>query len=190
MTMSPAGSGLTTALRLSMAMFALFGMLTFLGCSDDDDEEEETELTATLVGAEEVPPVVTGGGGVTFFSLNEEQDEIAFRLEYRGLVAPVTQGHIHAAPLGLNGPIFLFLCTNLGTATPAGVTIPACPPAPGVVEGTLTAANLIPIPAQGINTFADAVQTILNGNAYVNVHSQAFPAGEVRGQIRSEADDD
>jgi hypothetical protein len=29
----------------------------------------------------------------------------------------------------------------------------------------------------------DAIQAIVNGNSYVNIHTQQFPAGEIRGQL-------
>src|SRR5205814_2220235 len=38
-------------------------------------------------------------------------------------------------------------------------------------------------PEIGIRTFADALQAIVGGNAYVNIHSSAFPGGEIRGQL-------
>jgi hypothetical protein len=38
-------------------------------------------------------------------------------------------------------------------------------------------------PAIGINTVQDAIQAIVNGNSYVNIHTQQFPAGEIRGQL-------
>lgn len=53
----------------------------------------------------------------------------------------------------------------------------------GIFSGTLTAANLLPSPANGINTFADAIAAIQNGNAYVNLHTGQFPGGEIRGQL-------
>ena len=30
---------------------------------------------------------------------------------------------------------------------------------------------------------ADAIQAIVGGNAYVNIHTSQFPAGEIRGQL-------
>jgi hypothetical protein len=33
-------------------------------------------------------------------------------------------------------------------------------------------------------TLADLVEHIVAGNAYVNVHTSQFPAGEIRGQIK------
>ena len=34
-----------------------------------------------------------------------------------------------------------------------------------------------------INSMEDAIQAIVNGNSYVNIHTQTFPAGEIRGQL-------
>jgi hypothetical protein len=38
-------------------------------------------------------------------------------------------------------------------------------------------------PEIGINTFADALQAIAGGQAYVNIHTTTFPGGEIRGQL-------
>jgi hypothetical protein len=42
---------------------------------------------------------------------------------------------------------------------------------------------LRPNPALGINTMEDAIQAIVGGNAYVNIHSTTNPGGEIRGQL-------
>ena len=39
-------------------------------------------------------------------------------------------------------------------------------------------------PAQGINTMDDIIQAIVNGNAYVNIHTTQNPGGEIRGQLK------
>jgi hypothetical protein len=48
---------------------------------------------------------------------------------------------------------------------------------------TLTSADFTADAANGINTFSDAVNAILAGNTYINVHTQQFPDGEIRGQF-------
>jgi hypothetical protein len=38
-------------------------------------------------------------------------------------------------------------------------------------------------PAAGILNIDDAIQAIVGGNAYVNIHTTANPGGEIRGQL-------
>jgi len=54
------------------------------------------------------------------------------------------------------------------------------------VTGTITAADILAITAQGLaaEDFAGAVRAIESGNTYVNVHTTLFPGGEIRGQIQ------
>jgi len=138
-------------------------------------------VQATLSGAQEVPPVTTGASGTSALTISADQTQISFSLTTQNITG-VTQAHIHVGPAGVNGPVILFLCTNL--TPPSGVpTPPTCPTSGGTVTGILTAANLIPNIGAGINTFANAVNAILNGNAYVNVHTSQNPGGEIRGQI-------
>jgi hypothetical protein len=58
------------------------------------------------------------------------------------------------------------------------------------VTGTIAAADVHAIPAQGLSAddFADLLRVIRAGATYANVHTVAFPAGEIRGQIGSEFD--
>ena len=49
----------------------------------------------------------------------------------------------------------------------------------------ITAASVIGPAGQGISAgeFAELIRAIRSGNAYVNVHTMTFPAGEIRGQL-------
>jgi hypothetical protein len=156
--------------------------LAVLSCSDDD---EDNELQAQLTGAQEVPPVSTAATGTVDLTVNDDRTQINYRVQ---TVPPFTSdvrvAHIHIGHPGVNGPVVLFFCSNTTPpGTPAGVPVPqACPVAGGTITGTLTAADLIPRPEVGVDTFADAVGQILNGNSYSNVHTVLFPGGEIRGQ--------
>jgi hypothetical protein len=133
------------------------------------------EPLARLRGVEEVPAVATSARGYAEIKISEAGDAINYALMLeRAAASNFTLAHIHVGATGVNGPPIFFLC---------GGTAPVCPPATGLVTGTLAAANLVPQAAEGINTFADAVAAIRSGNAYVNVHTVGNGAGEIRGQI-------
>ena len=139
-----------------------------------------TSISARLSGFREVPPILTNGRAA--FHAIVRSDRIDYTLTFSGLTSAATQSHIHFGEPGVNGGIFLFLCTNLGNG-PAGT--PACPPNGGTVTGTLTAANVVAIPGQNVTAgdFLGALRIIQSGDAYVNVHTTKFPAGEIRGQV-------
>ncbi|MFO7654683.1 MAG: CHRD domain-containing protein [Candidatus Krumholzibacteriia bacterium] len=64
----------------------------------------EWSFVAGLDGTEVVPPTpVTGTGHAALF-LNAAQTEVAYYLEYQGLV-DVTGAHLHIGAFGENGPV-------------------------------------------------------------------------------------
>ena len=143
-------------------------------------------LAARLRGLEEVPSVSTPGQGFFLGTVNVVGSAIDYSLVYFDLQGAVREAHIHIAQPGVNGGIVLYLCTNL--APPAGVPAPpSCPAGPGLntMGGTLSAAKVVTLTAQGIaaGEFSEVLRAIRAGKAYVNVHSDLFTAGEIRGQI-------
>ena len=77
----------------------------------------------------------------------------------------------------------VFLCSNTGSPVPT----PACPgPAGGSVTGTLTAADLIGPSGQGVaaGEFSEFVEALRKRGAYVNVHTDLYTPGEIRGNIQ------
>jgi CHRD domain-containing protein len=132
---------------------------------------------ARLTGFREVPPILTDGTGV--FAASLDSGSLTYRLTFSGLSSTATAAHIHFAEKGVNGAIFVFLC---------GGSKPACPAAGGTVTGTITASDVLAVPAQGITggSFADLLRILRSGDAYVNVHTSNHPGGEIRGQVSSE----
>ena len=145
--------------------------------------DEPTLLNVRLTGYEEDPSALsTTGTGRFRAQIDDEKQEITFRLTYASLEAPVTQAHIHFGGKAQSGGISAFLCTNLGNG-PAGTQ--ACPAAPGVVDGTIRSADVVGPAGQGIaaGEFKELVAAIRAGTAYANVHSEKYQGGEIRAQL-------
>lgn len=146
----------------------------------------------TPLSADEEPPVAvvndSTARGNAIFQLSADGLSLSYRLIVAN-IENVTQAHIHRAPAGVNGPIVVWLYPS--TSPPAG------PAGSGRIDGviatgTITAANLIgQLAGQPLSAL---IADIENGNAYVNVHTNAdgnntptgpgdFPGGEIRGQL-------
>jgi len=119
-------------------------------------------FTAAISGLNERPtPLTNSATGLGIFSL--EGNILAFNITYSGLSGPATLAHIHGAA---------------NTTGSAGVQIDLAPFNGGAfgTNGTFS----------GAVTLTPAQRTmILNGQAYVNLHTAANPGGEARGQIAS-----
>ena len=59
------------------------------------------------------------------------------------------------------------------------------------MTGTITAAGVVGPAAQNITAgdFAGVVAALASNTAYGNIHTQKFPAGEIRGQVHAERRD-
>ena len=71
-----------------------------------------------LTGFEEFPALSTPGVGEFRASINRA-GEIEWALNFSGLESAATQAHIHFESKSNNGPVIVFLCSNLGNG-PAG----------------------------------------------------------------------
>lgn len=152
--------------------------------------DEGGTVRESLTSYEEVPALSTPGVGQFRASIDVSDEEISYRLSVQGLESAWQQAHIHFENASNNGPIYLWLCTNLGNG-PAGTQ--ACPAAGGTISGTLRPADVTAGAAlQGIaaGEFAEAVRAIRSGASYVNVHSTTRPGGEIRAQLAKGNDDE
>ncbi len=111
-----------------------------------------------LEGSQEIqdPPVVTPATGMGDVTLNTATNNLAWNVSFEGLLAPVTAAHFHGpAPVGMNATVAVPIAG-------AGATSP--------IVGSTTITDL-------------QESQIINGLWYVNIHSQTFPLGELRGQV-------
>ena len=171
----------------SLRVATVLGMALVLGAAALAAAADASWVAKTrLSGYREVPAISTTANGT--FRAAMRPGEIKYRLSYADVEGvSITQAHIHFGQKDVNGGITVFLCSNLGNG-PVGT--PACPASPGEVTGTLTADDMIGgAAAQGIaaGELRELKRAIRLGFAYVNIHSETYPGGEARGQLR-EAD--
>ena len=137
-----------------------------------EQAQQDQEFTANLTGDSEVPPVTTNATGTAEFELNDDGDEMSYDLEVEDIEG-VLFAHIHQGSDSENGPIVVTLFNATDGPTDE-------------IDGTLEsgdfAAEDFEGPLQGQN-MTDLVDAIESGQAYVNVHTEANPPGEVRGTI-------
>lgn len=135
----------------------------------------QVDFQANLAGVNEVPPVSSTGSGTANIAV--EGDSVIVTGSFMNLISDVaTQigggAHIHVGAVGENGPVVIPLVVSLAEDNRSG-TFEA-------EENTFVLGELS-FP-DGID--ADSVlSAIENGNAYVNVHTEAHNPGEIRGQI-------
>jgi hypothetical protein len=140
------------------------------------------------IGAQnaETGAIFSQGQGTLELKLNTKLQTANWTLTYSNLSAAVTQAHIHFGKVHVAGGVMVFFCSNVGG--PAGTQ--ACPLS-GTVSGMFTAGSVIGPIAQHITAgdFNALAQAILSKTAYANVHTTNFPAGEIRGEVRRDDDE-
>ncbi|HVF44233.1 MAG TPA: PQQ-dependent sugar dehydrogenase [Pyrinomonadaceae bacterium] len=110
-------------------------------------------FVANLDGAQETPPHETPARGTATLLLDEDEKTALVSLHFRGLSSAQTDAHIH-------GP------AAAGESAPPVFDLP---------DGSFDGFPITLTPKQAADLKA--------GLLYVNVHSQNFPAGEIRGQF-------
>ena len=155
----------------------------------------ELKFGADLSGAQEVTTpaggVVADTTGTVEVEFDKALTQAQFRLDVRSGTG-IIQAHFHCASAGVNGPVVAFLF---------GPVDPPVDVSEGSVEGTLNNSDIISpdtpdtpetneacgVPLNNIASLAFAMRA---GKIYANVHSAAFPAGVIRGQLLEDEDED
>ena len=147
-----------TALLLSFPILILFS------CGKSTEEAEQENIyygkALPMTGAQETPPVTSSATGSIDASYNKFTKTLTYKVTFTGLSGNATAAHIH----------------GLGEA--------------GIMAGVVQAFTGFPAATSGTYSgtfFVDGVkvteENLLGGRYYVNIHTAANTAGEIRGQL-------
>jgi CHRD domain len=155
-----------TAAAALAAMMAVTGAM--LACSNDPTAAaQSTTYVAQMSGANEVPSIALGANGTGTFTLTGRT--LSYVINVNGLSGTVAASHIHGGAAGANGTI-------LYPFTPAAVQ------SGQVASGSIDLNQ--PVSNGSSSISGDSLLKLLNaGLLYTNVHTAAYPGGEIRGQI-------
>ncbi|AOY95409.1 CHRD domain-containing protein [Cupriavidus sp. USMAA2-4] len=115
-------------------------------------------FTVALSGTQEVPPVQTKGSGSANLTFDPGTRVVTWTITLSDLSSEPTMAHFHGpATPGKNADVKVWISRK---------------------DAALTS----PLQGQATLSPADA-QELLTGEMYINVHTKAHPAGEIRGQV-------
>jgi CHRD domain-containing protein len=131
----------------------MFATLAFAAALAFAGPVSAEKLKATLDGKS--AGTTSAGTGTADVDYDAASKKLSWKVTYSGLSGPATAAHFH-------GP------AEPGKNAGVAVAIP----------------NQATSPVEGSATLTDAqAADLLSGKYYVNIHTQANPAGEIRGQV-------
>ena len=136
---------------------------------------DAADFEATLAGYNEVGPAMTDASGDVSVTL--AGNTLTVSGEFSGLSSALidvagTPAHIHVGSADENGPVVIKLVVDASSDNLSGS-----------FDDSVNMFDLSALTYPDGVDMDSVVSAIGNGNAYVNVHTENFPGGEIRGQI-------
>lgn len=129
---------------------------------------------SSLAGSNEVPKATGSTGTATAtYVISADGSTIHFVLTVTN-VANITAAHIHFGNASVSGPVIVPLYIGAKINGPfTGI----------LAQGNITASSISLGGSPSVQNMAQLIAAIKGGQTYTNVHTTAWPAGEIRGQI-------
>ena len=139
----------------TMRLIILFTLFSILFSSQT--KAAALEFSVNIDPIQEVPPSASMGSGMATVSLDDVSNTLCWDISWSSMSGPSTGMHFHGpAMMGVNAGVQVNIGTNSGLTSPSmGCTV-------------ITALQ---------------VTDLKNDLWYINIHSSAFPGGEIRGQV-------
>lgn len=168
-------------------LFILVVLFTaMLGISERAYADQFVFFTS-LSGPAEAPPNMSPGTGVSFVTYDNVLHTLRVQVTFSGLLSTTTASHIHSAT-AVPGTGTAGVATQLPSffGFPLGVTS-------GSMDQTLNLSDISSwnpafVTANGGSAASAEIALftgIIQGRAYLNIHTNQFPGGEIRGFLQA-----
>lgn len=185
---------ITTILILSGNKVLIFGQIhNEYNTNDNNNNNINQNDNTILSGSQQVPPVKTNATGTASFEMLDDNKTLHYQINILD-VPKITGIHIHQGKMGENGDIVVNLYNNsqqniflkenetkISQIASHSIKINGNVQSSFLASGTINNSDLKG-PLYG-KSISDLINLIKSKNAYVNVHSQTHPDGEIRGVI-------
>ncbi|MEM7384248.1 MAG: spondin domain-containing protein [Verrucomicrobiota bacterium] len=120
-----------------------------------------------------VQPVDSDGTGTARIRFKTGSDNIRYWITIRRLSSDVVGAHFHLGSCNENGPVIVNITDEVSSRK-------------GTVRinGRIEAEDVIGPLASGDQSLMALIGEMMSGNTYINIHTEKYPAGEVRAQVR------
>ena len=169
--------------RLAAAVVLATYSLAMIGCDDDDDDDEDYEANLTAAAEVRDTPLAGNPTATGTANLVLEDRVLTVTVDVTGnTTSNITMAHIHGpASTTANAGIVLDFVPSMTAVINAGTRTGRIVSASFDLDNlTVSSTGVLRIPAD------ELIAMLNNGTAYVNVHTQTNPAGEIRGQIHDD----
>jgi CHRD domain/PEP-CTERM motif len=157
-----------------MSMFRLAPLALALSFAAGAASAATQVYSFNLSGLQEVPANASPAAGSMQITIDDTTNVISYQFTSFNLAGSFLQAHIHRALAGVNGPVVYDLVTAADYSGPVtfgpNISIP----------------NSWALLGQNETNMAAGLGAMINTtpwNYYVNIHTSAFPGGEIRGQL-------
>lgn len=123
-------------------------------------------FTADLSGDAQVPPITVDGTGDATVTIADDESSVSWDVSYSGLTGDAGAGHIHFGAADAAGPVMIPFDSVSNTGSSGSFA-----------SGDYAGGDGLPADWDGV------LSAIRDGDAYVNIHTAANGAGEIRGQL-------
>lgn len=127
-------------------------------------------FTAGLSGDAQVPPITVDATGDATVTIADDESSVSWDVSYTGLTGDAAAGHIHFGASDAAGPVMIPFDSVSNTGSKGSFA-----------SGDYKGGDGLPADWDGV------LSAIRDGDAYVNIHTAANAAGEIRGQLAGSA---